>query len=70
MSTNTLFFLETGLFEGAALVWAVWQIWSIRPKKKAKPGEPSALARSSSENSRHAEGQHRPHDRGSQPGEG
>jgi hypothetical protein len=62
MSTNTLFFLETGLFEGAALVWAVWQIWSIRPDKKSKSDEPSALSRASRKSPGHAEGQHRSHD--------
>lgn len=56
MTTNTLFWLETGLFEGGALAWAVWQLWSVRPGKKAKAEEPSALARSSSERPGHPEG--------------
>lgn len=60
MSTNTLFFLETGLFEGAALVWAIWQLWSVRPSKDTTAETPSALARSSAKRSGHAEGQHSP----------
>jgi len=62
MTTNTLFYLETGLFEGAALVWAVWQLWSVRPNKKANSEAPSALARRSRERPGHPERQHRPND--------
>ena len=56
MKQNSVFLLETLLFEGGALAFGVWQLWSVWPNKKDKAGKPSALARSSPEDPGHPEG--------------
>jgi hypothetical protein len=62
MTTRYIFLIESFLFEGSALAFGIWQLWTVWPRKKDKADEPSALARSSEEDTRHAEGQHRADD--------
>ncbi len=64
MSGHTTFVLETILFEGGVLAWALWEFWSVRPGKQAKATQPPpTVAPDSPEDSRHPEGEHGPHDR-------
>ena len=56
MTQNTVFLLETLLFEGGALAFGVWQFWSVRPNKKDKADPPSALTQSSPKDAGHSEG--------------
>jgi hypothetical protein len=57
MTTNTLFILESVLFEGVALGFGVWQFWSVRPSK-TKTEQTSPLPRTLKEGAGHPEGQH------------
>lgn len=54
MSGQTAFFIELVLVFGGVLAWACWELYSLR-RSQAKDRE---LA----ERTRHAEGEHRPHE--------
>jgi hypothetical protein len=55
-ANNTVFLLETLLFEGGALAWAAWQLWSVRPDKKHKIERRAELPPKSEEGAGHLEG--------------
>lgn len=56
MAGNSVFLLETLLFEGGALAFGVWQLWSVWPQKKPKTEKSAAVDGSSPKDPGHPEG--------------